>query len=41
MPTLVRVATASRFTAACMSSPGFGKYQGRIHCPTVSNSAPR
>jgi hypothetical protein len=40
IPTPVRVATHSRATAACRSSPGFGKYHGRFHWPTFSKSAP-
>ena len=34
-----RAARHSRATAACMSSPFFGKYQGRIQLPTGSSSA--
>jgi hypothetical protein len=40
MPTPLRTARHSRFTAWCRSSPGRGKYQGRFHWPTSSNSAP-
>ena len=34
-----RAARHSRATAACMSSPFLGKYQGRIQLPTGSSSA--
>ena len=39
-PAVLRTVTHSRLTAACMSSPGFGKYQARFHWPTSSNTAP-
>ena len=39
-PAALRTVTHSRLTAACMSSPAFGKYQARFHWPTSSNTAP-
>ena len=40
MPTPSRTALHSRATAACRSSPAFGKYQARRHRATFSNRAP-
>ena len=40
MPSEARVARHSRATAACMSSPGFGKYQARRQSATGSKTAP-
>ena len=40
MPKEARVARHSRLTAACLSSPGFGKYQARRQSATGSKAAP-
>ena len=40
MPSEARVARHSRATAACMSSPAFGKYQARRQRATGSKAAP-
>src|SRR6266511_4187406 len=41
IPTPVRTAAHSRRTASHIDSPSRGKYRGRFHWPTSSNTAPR